>query len=116
MIARPARVRMRSRNPCVFARRRLFGWKVRLLTGRLHRFDCDAAGEPRGCGLYPEAGDWVKSACETAEWTFARAATTVRIVGTEGQTGGAESHTLGLNFRQLADDTPKAIAADAGRC
>ena len=32
MIARPARVRMRSRNPWVFARRRLLGWKVRLLT------------------------------------------------------------------------------------
>ncbi len=31
-IARPARVRMRSRKPCVFARRRLLGWKVRLLT------------------------------------------------------------------------------------
>jgi hypothetical protein len=31
--ARPARVRMRSRKPCVFARRRLFGWNVRLLTG-----------------------------------------------------------------------------------
>ena len=30
--ARPARVRMRSRNPCVLARRRLFGWNVRLLT------------------------------------------------------------------------------------
>jgi hypothetical protein len=34
-IARPARVRMRSRNPCVFARWRLFGWNVRLLTGTL---------------------------------------------------------------------------------
>ncbi|GEM_PF-6541007 len=33
MIARPARVRIRSRKPCVFARRRLFGWYVRLLTG-----------------------------------------------------------------------------------
>ena len=31
-IARPARVRMRRRNPWVLARRRLFGWKVRLLT------------------------------------------------------------------------------------
>ncbi len=30
--ARPARVRIRSRKPCVLARRRLFGWKVRLLT------------------------------------------------------------------------------------
>jgi hypothetical protein len=26
MMARPARVRMRSRKPWVFARRRLFGW------------------------------------------------------------------------------------------
>ncbi len=31
-MARPARVRIRSRNPWVLARRRLFGWKVRLLT------------------------------------------------------------------------------------
>src|ERR1022692_3568616 len=31
--ARPARVRMRRRKPGVFARRRLFGWNVRLLTG-----------------------------------------------------------------------------------
>lgn len=30
MMARPARVRMRNRNPWVLARRRLFGWKVRL--------------------------------------------------------------------------------------
>jgi len=30
--ARPARVRIRSLKPCVFARRRLFGWNVRLLT------------------------------------------------------------------------------------
>ena len=31
-MARPARVRMRSRKPWVLARRRLLGWKVRLLT------------------------------------------------------------------------------------
>lgn len=29
-MARPARVRIRSRKPCTRARRRLFGWKVRL--------------------------------------------------------------------------------------
>jgi hypothetical protein len=29
-MVRPARVRIRRRNPCVRARRRLFGWKVRL--------------------------------------------------------------------------------------
>jgi hypothetical protein len=31
-MARPARVRMRRRKPCLRARRRLFGWYVRLLT------------------------------------------------------------------------------------
>jgi hypothetical protein len=36
-IARPARVRIRSRKPWVFARRRLFGWKVRLLTRGLQK-------------------------------------------------------------------------------
>ena len=35
-IARPARVRIRSRKPCVLARRRLFGWNVRLLTRISH--------------------------------------------------------------------------------
>jgi hypothetical protein len=30
-------VRIRSRNPWVLARRRLFGWKVRLLTAKLHQ-------------------------------------------------------------------------------
>lgn len=37
--ARPARVRMRSRKPWVFALRRLFGWNVRLLTGSSRRVD-----------------------------------------------------------------------------
>ena len=32
---RPARVRMRARKPCFLARRRLLGWKVRLLMGSL---------------------------------------------------------------------------------
>lgn len=35
-MARPARVFMRSRKPWVFARRRVFGWKVRLLITILH--------------------------------------------------------------------------------
>ena len=49
-IARPARVRMRSRNPCVFARWRLFGWNVRLLTGTPGtRNGLDAATRPRTC-------------------------------------------------------------------
>lgn len=38
-IARPARVRIRRRKPWVLARRRLFGWKVRLLTRGLQRMN-----------------------------------------------------------------------------
>ena len=45
MIDRPARVRMRSRKPCVFARRRLFGWKVRLLTVGLQDWSAQASGD-----------------------------------------------------------------------
>ena len=44
-MARPARVRMRRRKPCVLARRRLFGWKVRLLTWI-----------SVGCGARPTSG------------------------------------------------------------
>jgi len=33
-MARPARVRIRRRNPWVLLRRRLLGWKVRLDMGR----------------------------------------------------------------------------------
>lgn len=35
-IARPARVRIRNRKPCTRARRRLFGWKVRLPLATAH--------------------------------------------------------------------------------
>jgi hypothetical protein len=41
-MARPARVRMRSRKPCTRARRRLLGWKVRLPLA--------TAVTPRSCG------------------------------------------------------------------
>jgi hypothetical protein len=39
-MARPARVRIRRRNPWVLARRRVFGWKVRLLTCGLLNVPC----------------------------------------------------------------------------
>lgn len=38
-MARPARVRMRKRKPCVLCRRRLFGWNVRLVTEELPVFE-----------------------------------------------------------------------------
>jgi len=46
-MARPARVRIRSRKPWVFARRRLFGWKVRLLTVSLHHIGVAARATRR---------------------------------------------------------------------
>ena len=46
-IERPARVRMRRRKPCFLARRRLFGWNVRLLTGIPH----DSGGGPLMLGV-----------------------------------------------------------------
>jgi hypothetical protein len=36
-MARPARVRIRMRNPCFFARLRLFGWNVRFTTTAPHQ-------------------------------------------------------------------------------
>jgi hypothetical protein len=62
-IARPALVRMRSRNPCVFARRRLFGWNVRLLTGDsrygalIAKATTGARARERTAG--PPGGSWV---------------------------------------------------------
>ena len=67
-MARPARVRMRRRKPCTRARRRLFGWKVRLplATASSPRYVCrpprvnpgagrpallSSAGNRRGPGL-----------------------------------------------------------------
>jgi len=42
--ARPARVRIRSRKPWVLARRRLFGWYVRLLTvDAFHAVTCSGS-------------------------------------------------------------------------
>jgi hypothetical protein len=51
-IARPARVRMRSRKPCTRARRRLFGWNVRLpfatTLSSLHLASCSGPGRFAG--------------------------------------------------------------------
>ncbi len=52
---RPARVRMRRRKPWVLARRRLFGWKVRLLTRRLLAFGTTGLRSFGRCVL-PAAG------------------------------------------------------------
>ncbi len=48
-MVRPARVRMRNRKPCVLARRRLFGWKVRLLTARVSEGRASSTRDGPGC-------------------------------------------------------------------
>jgi hypothetical protein len=78
-IARPARVRIRRRKPCVLARRRLFGWKVRLLTGT-------APSLSGGHGWLFDERIWAQhetSACADA--------TTVRMGGPQGQTAPGRS-------------------------
>jgi hypothetical protein len=65
-MARPARVRIRSRKPCVLARRRLLGWKVRLLTRnsrvvmpgrrRIRATLSHGSGTPVALGAYPPGG------------------------------------------------------------
>lgn len=52
---RPARVRIRRRNPCFLLRFRWFGWKVRFTHGLLERF---ALGDRlRPCGVSGPAGE-----------------------------------------------------------
>jgi hypothetical protein len=58
--ARPARVRIRSRKPWTFARRRLFGWNVRLLTGTPGRWgNCPRSRADMSCAARSRHG----SAC-----------------------------------------------------
>lgn len=58
-MARPARVRIRRRKPWVFARRRLFGWYVRLLTAIYSYFETtggtDTASVTAGRAATPTA-------------------------------------------------------------
>lgn len=56
-MARPARVRIRSRKPCTRARRRLLGWKVRLPLA--------TAITPRSCGgTHHHVSVMIRAACE----------------------------------------------------
>jgi hypothetical protein len=85
-MARPARVRIRSRKPCVRARRRLFGWKVRLplLTSRLSRSTARCGAGRRsalgldGYALLPRrhasrhTGHRVETTCEPPAYAAAR--------------------------------------------
>ena len=66
-IERPARVRIRNRNPWVLARRRVFGWKVRLLTGNAPETQVEAAAhrpaQTVGLRTPPDAGEGRQGGC-----------------------------------------------------
>src|SRR4051794_40179042 len=123
-MARPARVRMRSRKPCVFARRRLFGWKVRLLTIGLHHIAWRYGASPwfRLWNLQ-RALDGPCTLDLAPVDTRARhartIAITVRIRRAEGQTGPTAwrarktEHHRPLRRRHCGD-TPVPIVGGAG--
>ena len=61
MMERPARVRIRARNPCLRARRRVFGWKVRFTYGSGHVCRSNGGGQ--------RAARPGRARCEGARWT-----------------------------------------------
>jgi hypothetical protein len=119
-MARPARVRIRSRKPCVLARRRLFGWKVRLLTvglqnRRLHADELAKrrSGWSQGATCSPDL-----EASHAAENAAAQPST-VRIAPGTGQTRtgrGGRARTVRSRIKETnglppgsRKDTPKPI-------
>ena len=57
-MARPERVRMRERNPCLRLRRRTFGWYVRFIEKRFlgkSRFEQQGYGPPETLSKLREA-------------------------------------------------------------
>ena len=87
-IARPARVRIRSRKPCVLALRRLFGWKVRLLT-RSSPPDTLQEGQRAGA---PWPGQVLVSTVRRGRWP--------------GQTGTPTAHPVGGIIRRVTAASP----------
>ena len=69
MMARPERVRMRARKPCLRARRRLFGWKVRFTAGSGHDGRTCRHGAVVAGGWHSDRG----AACRSAQATAATA-------------------------------------------
>src|SRR4051812_15969438 len=97
MIARPARVRIRSRKPWVLDRRRLFGWNVRLLTRYSYCTTSAVACPP---------ADGHARGIDPGSWFPAR--TTGRQVGT-----CAEPRALSQTPTSIAEDRRPPAAARA---
>ena len=107
-MARPARVCIRSRKPWVFARRRLFGWKVRLLTGISPLSGTAGMTTETHCSTTTSTTDTTSHGRAEGQHETAgirRMNSRVRTAGRRGQTRRAprESHSGG--------DTPTGILA-----
>jgi hypothetical protein len=116
-------VRMRSRKPCVLARRRLFGWKVRLLTVRLQQLGdrrrswgsvADGrGGRDRQSGRTSGVGDECR---DHRVSTHIRAdnSSTVRIAPGSGQTGRSRALIRPLRDSPAEGETAQSSAPAPG--
>jgi hypothetical protein len=101
-------VRIRSRKPCFLARRRLFGWKVRLLTVGLQQLrDQDRSGFHRG---------WSRGAQPVvravARLRYGSGVPRVKLAHLrEGRTSKITADVLGSH-----NDTPQPIVVSKRRC
>jgi hypothetical protein len=128
MIARPARVRIRSRKPWVFDRRRLFGWNVRLLT----RYSYDttsavahppAGGRARGAGgpartpprWPPEAGSrgWTPPRQEEHRRTKSAGA---RQLTARNPSTDSDQHSRGILRADGCPDSDSPACTRTARC
>jgi hypothetical protein len=126
-------VRIRSRKPCVLARRRLFGWKVRLLTmclfravagrigpvvwgrpGRLQSETHGSCAAARVMGMRKQPGTGCSTVPERplADQTRGRVPnTTVNPLPSHGASGGQRNDTLLTSH----DDVLTACGQPCGR-
>ena len=108
-IARPARVRIRSRKPWVLARRRLFGWKVRLLTRGLQKKSCGGGTSP-GCHRAPTSSSQY---ARVHRYTH-RNQLPVRDLAHRRQAAAAIDNSTWLRYARLRH--PVKPAARGGHC
>lgn len=87
-MARPARVRIRRRKPCFLARRRLFGWKVRLLTtdskghsGKYTAWHRRCRSKAASSAVAPQETGHSKTPHETASQRYVAQASSVKLHG-----------------------------------
>ena len=106
--ARPARLRIRSRKPWTLARRRLFGWNVRLLTGTPGRFESFDASMKGGHVMRRAAGTRPVGHADAADVAWV-SLLTVRVILAQ-----VKLSFSGLSTRQHHDFHNLPAAGDLG--